>query len=155
DAFRIDQKEAANEAEHRDRIAQGLRQAPELLELGVFEEPIVQTRVGAAGCLTVTAHPSGSVRFWKVATGEPAASDLGHDSVVEIAEFDADGSHLATASAAGTICVWDIATGREVRPRISVGKRIKRLAFGALGRLLVQCADQTVEIVDIASSKQW
>jgi predicted Ser/Thr protein kinase len=155
DAFRLDQKEAANEAEHRDRITQGLRQAPELLELGAYEEPIVQTRVGAGGCLTVTAHPSGSVRFWKVATGEPAASDLRHGSVVEVAEFDADGSHLATACAAGRICVWDIAAEREVGPRISMGKRIKRLAFAAPSKLLVQCADQTVEVVDVPSGKRW
>jgi WD40 repeat protein len=151
DALNLDQGDAQQESRHRQRIAAVLRESPDLLELGFYDQPVMQSRVAKDGSWAVTAAADGTVQIWNVQTGQAEGPKLKHDSPVDLVEFSRDGRLLATATRDEKVHIWDVATGREVAPSVETGGKVRRMAFQARGRLLIQRADYSVRLRDVAN----
>jgi eukaryotic-like serine/threonine-protein kinase len=97
---------------HRTRIATALRQCPQLLQLLVFEQPVVGMRTNSTGGWVVTAGDDGVARVWDVMAGTRVGPDLKHSGALVHAALSGDGRLLATAAADGQVYAWDLITGK-------------------------------------------
>lgn len=62
----------------------------------------------------VAGYKDGSIKLWKVATGEEIASLNGHTARVTSVCYSADGTHIVSSSGDGTIKLWN-ATTRDMK----------------------------------------
>jgi eukaryotic-like serine/threonine-protein kinase len=97
---------------HRTRIATALKQCPQLLQLLVFDQPVVGMRTNPAGGWVVTAGDDGVARVWDVMAGARVGPDLKHSGAVVHTALSRDGRLLATASD-GQVYAWGVISGKS------------------------------------------
>lgn len=115
-------------------------------------EVINQAAFSRDGTLIATAHTSGQVRIWEVATGKPLGPPLEHAARVVSLAFSPDGKTIATGSMDRTAHAWRVLTGKPVGPPLPEQDFVTTVAFSPDGRTLATgTALGTVRLWDIAT----
>jgi WD40 repeat protein/serine/threonine protein kinase len=135
EALRLDKPSEARK--HRTRIATALRQCPQLLQLVVFEQPVVAARTNSTGSWVVTADDKGTVQVWDAMSGAPIGPSLTNGAAVVHAALSPDGHFACTASADGTVSAWNTITGKLRLPPMRPGKPINEVAIHPDGEVVL------------------
>jgi WD40 repeat protein len=79
---------------------------------------------------------------------------IGHDSVINFAQFSPDGRLVVTASSDRTARLWDVASGKPMGKPMKHGGSVYSARFSPDGRLVVTASsDGTARLWDVASGK--
>jgi WD40 repeat protein len=81
------------------------------------------------------------VHIWDLSSGEKVGPGLHHPAVVNVIQFDADGSRVITGCADGFARTWDVATGKESGLPLRHGDVINCLCISPDGRWVFTGAD--------------
>jgi WD40 repeat protein/serine/threonine protein kinase len=153
EALRLDKPSEARK--HRTRIATALRQCPQLLQLLVFEQPVVAARTNSTDGWVVTADDQGTVQIWDVMAGAPIGPGLTNGTAVVHAALSLDGRLLATANADGTASVWNTVTGKLRFPPMLPGKPLNDVAIHPGGEvMLAHRANSLIELWNLKTGQR-
>ena len=95
------------------------------------------------------ATDNNTVKIWRAANGEEAATLRGHKARVVALSFSPDGRYLASGSWDGTVKLWDV-SGRRLVRSLRHKKSVSSVAFSADGgRLACGSSDKTIRVWDL------
>ena len=107
------------------------------------------------GKLLAAPSEDGSVKVWRVPTGEEVLRLRGHVGAVSAVNFHPDGKRLASAGLDGTVKLWDAFTQERVLTLSGHEGLIKSLSFSPDGKQLVSTSrDQTVKLWDMTGQEE-
>jgi eukaryotic-like serine/threonine-protein kinase len=153
EALRQDKPSEARK--HRTRIATALRQCPQLLQLLVFEKPVVGARTNSTGGWVVTADDDGVAQVWDMMVGAPVGPDLRNGATVVHAALSGDGRLLCAANADGSVFARDVITGELRLPPMLPGRPLNEVAIHPDGQVvLVRRANTIVQIWDLKTGQR-
>jgi WD40 repeat protein len=97
------------------------------------------------GQTLLTHTPSGLVRLWKAATGEPMGPEMSHPKV-STAALSPDGKLVLTGGWDNTARLWDVATGRLLGQPLQHQAWVKRVAFSPGGETALTWGDGGIRL---------
>ncbi len=107
--------------------------------------PWVLTRDGS---LVIAASSSGVIRTYEASTGQPLASLLGHDGVVEALAATPDGGMLLSVDSAAEARSWDLRAGPSPFVVVDRGDRAGGADFSPDGAMVVRTGWGSAKFVD-------
>ena len=116
--------------------------------------PILAVAFSPDGQLGATAGDDGQVRFWWVASGEPAGSPIAHPMGVNALAFGPDGKTLATACVDSFVRTWEVDSGRQVGPTFAHEKSVLGVAISPDGKMILTGGtDETARLWDLRTGE--
>jgi serine/threonine protein kinase len=145
EALRLEEDFPDRQPEHRTRVADALRQCPQLLQVQTHDGEVLCTQPTPEGGWLAVVSPDRQVRVRAMLTGEPQGPGLALDHVPLGGAISPDGRSLATITPRGTALVWDVGTGKSRELPQHESQAIRRVAFHPEGRVLLTVdADGTI-----------
>ncbi len=117
--------------------------------------PLNSLAIRAQGDLMLSGGERGTVRLWRLPSGDLVKSLDGLVEDVESVAFSPDGERAAAAGADNRILVWSVSTGKVVAELLGTGTVVDRIAFSPDGRSIVTAGrDSLLRFRDAASGKE-
>ena len=124
--------------------------------LDTFEQGhgVVALALNPDGTLMASGSIAGTVQLWDVARQRVIATLPGHAKTVDHVAFSANGKTLFSASKEdGVVKLWDVAARKNLATLNYPKRYIHALASSKDGKLLAVATGDTIQLVDIATSK--
>lgn len=88
------------------------------------------------GTLVAAGLSTGTLKIWKVASGNEVFTIAAHQGAIQSVAFSPDGRRLASGSLDRTIKIWEVDTGRELFSLSAHDRLVFVVAFSPDGRFL-------------------
>ena len=115
---------------------------------------VVTLALNPDGTLMASGNSDTTIQLWDLARQRVIATLPGHAKTVDHVAFSADGKTLFSASKEdGVVKLWDVAARKNLATLNYPKRYIHALASSKDGKLLAVATGDTIQLVDIATSK--
>lgn len=124
---------------------------------GPMPSPLNVTSVvfSTDGKRALSGSDDGTLKLWKVETGQNLRTFIGHSQEVRSVAFSPDGQFALSGSADKTLKLWEVGTGRNLRTFTGHSSAVNSVAFSPDGRLILSgSSDKTLKLWEIDTGKE-